>query len=192
MPTALIVIDMQQGSFTPATPRHDAEGLVGRLNALAGRVRAAGGIVIYVQHDGPPGDAHHPSQPGWRLLPGLKTGEEDLFVRKTSCDAFLDTDLDGALEGAGVDRVIVTGCATDFCVDTTVRSALARRYRTVVPSDGHTTADRPHLSARQIIEHHNAIWADFLSPVGPAVLARCADIEFLAPRENPIFDKEFD
>lgn len=177
MRTALIVIDMQEGSFASQTPRHDAEGLVGRLNRLAERVRAAGGVVIYVQHDGPPGDPHHPDQPGWRLLPGLEAGAGDPIVRKTSCDAFLETDLEVVLKRAGIDRVILTGCATDFCVDTTVRSALARRYRTVVPTDGHTTADRPHLSARQIIEHHNAVWASFLSPVGPALLAPCADIE---------------
>ena len=34
MSTALIVIDMQQGSFTTASPRHDAAGLVQRLNRL--------------------------------------------------------------------------------------------------------------------------------------------------------------
>ena len=177
MPTALIVVDMQQGSFAPRTPRHDAEGLADRLNRLAARVRQSRGLVVYVQHDGPPDDPHHPSQPGWRLLPGLEAGEGDRIVRKTSCDAFLDTDLDDVLRRAGIDRLIVTGCATDFCVDTTVRSALARRYRTIVPTDGHTTADRPHLPATKIIEHHNAVWAAFLSPVGPAVLAPCADIE---------------
>ena len=176
MRTALIVIDMQQGSFTGRTPRHDAEGLVDRLNRLAGRVRASGGLVLFVQHDGPPGDAHHPDEPGWRLLPALEAEEDDLFIRKTSCDAFLETDLDAVLRSAGVGRVIVTGCATDFCVDTTVRSALARRFQTVVPTDGHTTADRPYLSAERIIEHHNAVWADLLSPVGPASLAPCAEI----------------
>jgi nicotinamidase-related amidase len=176
MRTALIVIDMQQGSFTDRSPRHDAEGLVRRLNQLARRIRSADGIVLYVQHDGPPGDPHHPGEPGWRLLPALETGEEDLFIRKRSCDAFLETDLDEVLKASGVGRVIVTGCATDFCVDTTVRSALARRYRTVVPIDGHTTADRPYLSAEKIIEHHNAVWADFISPVGPALLARCSEI----------------
>jgi nicotinamidase-related amidase len=72
--------------------------------------------------------------------------------------------------------LVVTGCATDYCVDTTVRSALARGYATIVPMDGHTTSDRPHLSARKIIEHHNAIWADFIAPGGPAVVCRCADV----------------
>jgi len=177
MTTALIVIDMQQGSFTPATPRHDADGLVQRINALAGRVRAAGGPVIFVQHDGPADDPHHPDAPGWHLLPGLEVDDADVVVRKTSCDAFLDTSLAEVLRTAGADRLIVTGCASDFCVDTTVRSALARGYRTIAPADGHTTADRPHLSATQIIAHHNAVWADFLSPAGPAEVGPMAAIE---------------
>jgi nicotinamidase-related amidase len=93
-------------------------------------------------------------------------------VRNQSCDAFLGTGLEAKLRSRSVDRLIITGCATDYCVDTTVRSALTR-YPTIVPSDGHTTSDRPHLPATKIIEHHNAIWADFIAPKGPAVVRPC-------------------
>jgi len=173
---ALVIIDMQQGSFTPMTARHDAAGLVARLNALAARVRRAGGLVVFVQHDGPEGDPHHPAHPGWQLLPGLDARPDDPVVRKTACDAFLGTALDEVLRAHGAGGLIVTGCATDYCVDTTVRAALARGWRTVVPSDGHTTADRPHLPAVKIIEHHNAIWADFIAPAGPATVLPCAAV----------------
>jgi nicotinamidase-related amidase len=174
MRTALIVIDMQQGLF--ATPKHDPAGTVARINGLADRVRAAGGIVIWVQHEGPEGDAFDPNEPGWRLLPDLRPQAADQFVRKTSCDAFLDTDLANKLAAANISRLIITGCATDYCVDTTIRSALARRFQTIVPIDGHTTSDRPHLPAQKVMEHHHAIWSDFLSPVGPAILTRCDDV----------------
>jgi nicotinamidase-related amidase len=173
---ALIIIDMQQGSFTEASPRYEAAALVERLNALAARVRLAGGLVLFIQHDGPLGDPHHPDAPGWQLLPDLAIEREDIRVRKTACDAFLDTELEHELRKAGIRDLIVTGCATDYCVDTTVRSALARGYSTTVPRDGHTTADRPHLPAHKIIEHHNAIWSDFLSPAGAAKMCSCADI----------------
>jgi nicotinamidase-related amidase len=176
MTDALIVIDMQQGSFGPATPRHDATGLVDRLNRLARAVRAEGGAVIFVQHDGPPGDPHHREAPGWRLLPALEVRPDDMIVHKTSCDAFLGSGLEEVLRESGIDRLIITGCATDYCVDATVRSALGRGWPTVAPADGHTTADRPHLTAAQIIAHHNAIWADFLAPRGPAEVCLCAEI----------------
>lgn len=176
MRTALLIVDMQAGSFGPGSARHDADGLVARLNALAARVRAGGGLVIFIQHDGPPGDAHEPGAPGWHLLPSLERLAADMVVHKTSCDAFLDTGLEGVLAAQGIDTLIVTGCATEYCVDTTIRSALARRYRTLVPRDGHTTADRPHLDAVRIIAHHNATWSDFLAPAGPAQILSCAEI----------------
>lgn len=103
--------------------------------------------------------------------------DQDRIVVKESCDAFLNTKLSEVLESLDVKRLIITGCATEYCVDTTVRSALAKGFQTVVPSDGHTTADRAHLNARQIITHHNAIWADFLSPAGAAQVLPCARIE---------------
>lgn len=176
MPAALLVIDMQVGSFGKDSKRHDVPALIGRLNALARRVRTSRGTVIFVQHDGPEGDPHHPSQPGWAVLPELEKLPSDATVRKTACDSFLGTDLERVLASRGLRDLVITGCATDYCVDTTVRAALARGYRTIVPSDGHTTADRPHLSAAQIIAHHNAIWRDFIAPGGPATVCACAEV----------------
>jgi nicotinamidase-related amidase len=176
MKSALVIIDMQQAAFTGAAPKHDAEGLIARLNSLASAVRAAGGVVVFVQHEGPQGDPFHPDQPGWKLLRSLHVGGEDVVVRKTSCDAFLNTALEATLRALAVERLIITGWATDYCVDTTVRSALARSYPTIVPSDGHTVANRPHLTAEKIIEHHNAIWADLIAPAGPAVVCPCAEV----------------
>ncbi len=175
--SALIIIDMQVGSFTEASPRHDADALVSRLNGLAARVRQHGGEVIFIRHDGPVGDPHHPSQPGWHLLPALQIEDSDRIVAKTACDSFLDTELGEVLAAHDIGHLIITGCATDYCVDTTVRSALSRGYRTTAPSDGHTTADRPHLGAQRIIAHHNAIWADFIAPGGPASVCPCDEVE---------------
>jgi hypothetical protein len=59
-----------------------------------------------------------------------------------------------------------------------VRSALGRGFRSVVPGDGHTTSDRPHLPAAKIIEHHNAVWADFMAPAGPALVLPSAELRF--------------
>ncbi len=176
MSDALIIIDMQAGSFGEATPRFDAEGLVARLNALAGRVRARNGLVVFVQHDDPPGGAHAPGTPGWQVLPGLVRDDGDVSIRKTTCDCFHGTDLESLLRGRDAARLFLTGCATDFCVDTTVRRAAIKGFETWAPADGHTTADRPHLSAPQIIEHHNYVWADLIAPAGPVRVMSCADI----------------
>jgi nicotinamidase-related amidase len=160
----LLVIDMQVGLFGTDTPRHDAEGVVARINALARVVRQAGGVAIFVQHDGPKGDVFEPGSDGWRLLPSLERHEVDLLVRKRACDAFYETNLSDFLRQHQTNPLIVTGCATDFCVDTTVRAAASRDYEIVVVEDGHTTADRPHVDAVSVIRHHNWVWQNLIHP----------------------------
>ena len=177
MKTALAIIDMQEGSFTPRTTRHDTSGLVERLNTLAGAVRSAGGWSSSCSTMAPVGDPHHPDQPGWQLLPELEVRDGDLIVRKTSCNSFLGTTLgDTTLKSHAIERLIVTGCATDYCVDTTVRSALGRGYATIAPADGHrppTGRTSPRSNSSRTT---NSVWADFIAPGGPATVCACADV----------------
>lgn len=168
MTSVLLVIDMQEGSFSPRSARHDARGVIHRINALAAKIRANRGEVIFIQHCGREGDAHHPDASGHALLPELHVEQSDRVLLKTNCDSFLGTELDAVLAALRPAPLIIAGCATDYCVDTTVRSALARGLPTIVAADYHTTADRAHLPATKIIVHHNAIWADFVAPAGPA------------------------
>jgi len=162
---ALLIIDMQVGSFEGQPPRHDAEAVIARINALIRGVRRAGGLVVFIQH-GEPRGALEPGTPGWEILPALERDPADPVVRKTACDAFYETDLQEVLARHAVRRLIVTGCATDFCVDTTIRSAASKDYEVVVAADGHTTRDRPHLDAASIIRHHNWMWENLILPHG--------------------------
>jgi nicotinamidase-related amidase len=157
----LLIVDLQQG-LLDGDAKRDLAGLIERVDRLARRVRAGGGRVVFVQHDGGPGDAFEPSTPGWELLDGLSVAPGDLRVRKTRNDAFFGTTLQSDLRRAGVDRVLVAGWATDFCVDATVRSAVALGFRVIAVADGHTLSDRPHASAEGVIEHHHWIWRGLL------------------------------
>ena len=60
-------------------------------------------------------------------------------------------------------RVIVTGWATDFCVDATVRATVSRDHHVVAVSDAHTVSDRPHLPATAVIAHHNWLWGGLIT-----------------------------
>lgn len=164
---ALLIIDMQVASFA-AGDKHDVAGTVDRINQLAAAVRHRAGRVIFIQHDGTAQEDLAPHTPGWALLPGLDRRPEDVIVRKTLNDAFARTTLDRELTVASARTIGVTGWATDYCVDSTIRSAVSRGLAVIVPSDAHTVSDRPHLNAKQIIEHHNHIWAGLIAT--PAVL----------------------
>jgi nicotinamidase-related amidase len=169
--TALLVIDMQVGMFDE--PRFDADAVTERLNTLGGELRAAGGSVIFVQHDGPAGDPFHPSARGWPLCEELGRERDDAVVHKTTCDAFYATNLQNLLDERGVKRLWIGGCATDFCVDTTLRAAVSRDFGVTAIEDGHTTADRPELGAESVIRHHNWVWQNLIAP-GAGVEVRTA------------------
>ncbi len=159
---ALLIIDMQVGCVAGATPRAEVENVVSRINALAEAVRQRG-LVIIIQHTDP-NEGYARGSDAWQIVPSLLRAPGDLLIEKTACDSFLETELDAELKKRGVTDLIITGCATDFCVDTTVRAAASRGLNVSVASDGHTTSDRPHLTAQQVIAHHNYIWADLLLP----------------------------
>jgi nicotinamidase-related amidase len=77
-------------------------------------------------------------------------------VHKRSCDSFFETDLADRLDERSVTHLVVGGCMTQFCVDTTVRRAVSLGYDVTLISDGHSTGDMGDLGFGQIIAHHNA------------------------------------
>ncbi|MGD9366015.1 MAG: isochorismatase family protein [Desulfobacteraceae bacterium] len=155
---------MQEGLFVAETPRYDSSGVIDRINAIGKAVRENGGIVVFIQHDGPKGNLLEPGTDGWKLLSSLNRNSSDIVVNKTACDSFYKTDLAIVLETKKVKRLIVTGCATDFCVDTTVRAAFSLDYHIIVVADGHTTSDRPYVDAASLIQHHNWLWGGLINP----------------------------
>ncbi|MFM4703311.1 cysteine hydrolase family protein [Aeromonas crassostreae] len=168
----LLVIDVQQGLFEQ--PRHQDAQVLANINRLTEGVRQGGGRVIYVQHDEPGGELE-PGSPAWQIHAALSPRPADSRVRKRACDSFLDTELGFLLAEQSVDRLILCGCATDFCVDTTVRSAASHGFEVTVARDAHTTADRPHLGADEIITHHNWMWENLALPGDRRVLVQPTD-----------------
>lgn len=179
---ALLVIDMQVGTFDAPNPQHDASGVVDRINRLAEAVRNVSGNVVFIQHDGPVGDTFEPGTRGWQLIPELDRMQTDPVVNKRACDAFYETGLKAVLDASGTQKLLITGSATDYCVDTTVRAAASLDYRVTVVRDAHTTSDRPYLDAATIIQHHNSVWQDLILPRARiAVVATDALLETLPP-----------
>ncbi len=161
----LLIIDIQTASFT-TKEIFDSKGLIQRINILAAKVRNNGGKVIFIQHDGNADEGLLPFSKGWALLPSLKMDHSDITIRKTICDSFYQTELKATLDRLKVERLLITGWATDFCVDTTIRASVSHGYSVIVPSNCHSVGDRPHLKAEQVIEHHNWVWDDLIVPAG--------------------------
>ena len=159
---AMLVVDMQVGLLN-GKPKHDLRGVIERINRLAAKVREQSGTVILIQHCGCKGDDFEPQTAGWAFLLELLRDPADVVVRKELNDPFAGTDLQSRLKEIAPDRVLIAGWATDFCVDATVRSAVANHHNVVVVADGHTLSDRPHLDAISIIRHHNWVWSNLIT-----------------------------
>lgn len=159
---AILIVDMQVG-LLEGEPKHDLRGVIERINRLTDKVRNQSGTVIFVQHCGRKGDHFEPQTPGWAFLPELLRDSADVVVRKDLNDPFAGTDLQARLVEIAPDRLLITGWATDLCVDATVRSAVANHHNVVVVADGHTLSDRPHLDAISVIRHHNWIWSNLIT-----------------------------
>lgn len=159
MKRALVIIDVQANLFDePRAYRIDEVAAL--LDRKAAEARAAGTPVIFIQHE-EPDCAWERGTPGWEFHPSLAPKPGDTVVAKTFCDGFRDTELADTLQRLGVEGIVVGGYATDFCVDTTVRAAASRAIPTTVIADGHTTSERPHLPAAEIVRHHGWVWSRF-------------------------------
>ena len=64
-----------------------------------------------------------------------RPGDDDTVLYKTRFSGFYRTELDELLKGSGMKHLIVTGCTTSICVESTVRDAMFRDYSCLVLED---------------------------------------------------------
>ena len=173
MPAALLIIDVQQILCSGERPAFEVERLIDRINLVSRKARAAGGLVVVIQHETHGGDMDHGTD-GWQLAPALEIRDGDVLVRKTATDSFHRTELHELLQSRGITSLVICGLQSEFCVDTTTRRAMALGYPVVLVSDGHSTVDNGVLSAAQISAHHNVTLSSIES-FGPRVRAVVAE-----------------
>lgn len=159
MRTALIVIDFQNAVFIEP-PAHQGRVVLERIRQLIAGARAGGAQVIYVQHAEADCEWEAGSET-WQFPPEIAPQPGDFVSAKGQCDAFFGTGLRAFLQQQDIGRVVICGYATEFCIDTNVRHAASSGLSVVVAADAHTTRNRAHLGAAQIIGHHNATWRNF-------------------------------
>lgn len=152
--SALLVIDMQRVLFEPLPQPYQVEPVVERINRATAHARQSDIPVIFIQHEEPDSEIAYGCT-GWQLLDSLRRDDADWYVRKTTPDSFLGTDLQNMLQELAIEHLYVCGYASEFCVDTTVRRAAALNYDVTLLADAHTTHDKGHANAEQIREHHN-------------------------------------
>ena len=72
---------------------------------------------------------------GTEIIPELRPEAGDDAIYKSRFSGFYRTELDDVLKRRGIETLIVTGCTTSVCVDSTVRDAMFRDYCCIVLED---------------------------------------------------------
>jgi len=173
MSAALLIVDVQQGLCEGEHDAFESQQVIARINVVSEKARAAGALVIFIQHESTSGYLEWGTD-AWQLARGLHVETSDLRLRKTSPDSFHRTELEEVLRSRGVSSLVICGMHTEFCVDTTTRRALALGFPVVLVEDAHTTEGNKHLSAAQVIQHHNDTLTNITS-FGPRVRAVSSD-----------------
>lgn len=146
---ALLIVDLQKAFDDPRyRPRNnpEAEANVARLLAAW---RETGRPVIHVQHlSREAGSPYRPGQPGCDFKDEVRPQAGELVIQKSTNSAFVDTGLGPYLEDKGIRTLVITGVATNNCVEATARMAGNLGYETYVVADATATADRTDLAGR--------------------------------------------
>ena len=69
------------------------------------------------------------------ILPELAPLAGDFIIFKHRFSGFFETELDAVLKSRGIKQLIVTGCTTSICVESTIRDAMFRDYSCVLLAD---------------------------------------------------------
>ena len=162
MKSAVLVIDVQSILFDPEPQPFESKVVLDKINEVTKWARNTAVPVIFIQHEQLNSVIEFGCD-GWKLQSMLVTQVDDYFVRKTTPDSFLNTNLQNLLTELGIDNVIICGYASEFCVDTTVRRAAGLGFSVTLISDAHTTHDKVHATGAQIRAHHNATLPNILS-----------------------------
>ena len=165
MVDALIVIDVVRDIFELPVPLHEPDRFVARIIELLSRARSAGAAIVHVQPTGADGTRYAVGAPGRQFHPPTGPRQGEIVVEKYHPDAFQASALGELLRERGTRAVAMCGFASDYCVDSTVRSGYAHGFAVTLAADAHTTTANPVLSAADTVAHHNFVLKRFAQVV---------------------------
>jgi ureidoacrylate peracid hydrolase len=172
--TALIVIDMQNAFMLPGVGfAHikTAPEIVPNINRLADAVRSAGATVVWIKmtySDDEPvewsafyrlctpelgakrREALTKGSEGHRIWAKLNVFDGEPVIEKTKFSALVQgsSGLDAYLRERGIDTLIITGCLTDVCCESTSRDGMMLNYRIILVTDANAAdTDADHNAA---------------------------------------------
>ena len=163
--TALIVIDMQNAFMLPGVAFVEiktAPEIVPNINRLASALRAAGGTdavsvdwstyyrLSTTENGTRRSNALVKGTKGHQIWDSLEVLPDDPVIEKSRFSALVQgsSDLDAYLRAHDIDTLIITGCLTDVCCESTARDAMMLNYKAIMVTDANAAdTDADHDAA---------------------------------------------
>lgn len=176
--TALLVVDMQNYFMAPGQQLETpvAREVVPNVNRLAGALRNADGLVVWIRNRTPENSsaewpsysarytadqwavrdgAMKPDAFGFEFWPELDRRSEDAEIVKTRFSAFIPgaSTIENVLKPRGIETLLVAGVATNICCESTARDAMMLNYHVAMISDA-CAAPTDELHAASLTNFH--------------------------------------
>lgn len=150
------------------------------IAALRAAATSAGALVVHVQNaalpdrmsdspaqirfnmrihaaargDRPPLRYTVPGTPGHAIVDELTPRDGELVVTKYRSSAFWGTNLELLLRSNGIRSVVLAGCTTEGCVESTARDAMFNDYYVVLATDCVASDDQAQHEAAMLLMRH--------------------------------------
>jgi nicotinamidase/pyrazinamidase len=184
--TALVVVDVQNDFADPAGSLavQGAEGVVTEINAAVEQAQAAGSLIVATQDWHPESTPHFARDGGawpvhcvggtWgaELFPALRLpataprvrkgqhgedGYSGFTMRDPTTGEETSTELESLLREADIERVVVCGLATDYCVRATALDAIKLGFEVTVLAEACAAVNlEPHHGDEALSEMADA------------------------------------
>jgi nicotinamidase-related amidase len=142
--------------------------LAGRMSDSASQIRFNLRMHGVARQDAPPLRYTVPGSPGHEFVEEFKPLPGELVVSKYRSSAFWGTNLELLLRSNGIKTVVVGGCTTEGCVESTARDAMFNDHYVVIAADAVGSDDREQHDASMFLMRHrfdianadeiNAVW----------------------------------
>ena len=145
--TALLLIDVQRGVNDTAyyggpNGRRNNPDAEENIISILTEWRKSGRTVAFTRHDSV--EQNSPlklSLETGKQLPGMEINAGEIVVTKDVNSGFIGTSLEIDLRRAGIQRLVVVGYFTNYCVETTVRMAGNMGFDTYLVHDACATVN---------------------------------------------------
>ena len=129
---ALLIVDMQKACREATSCKHAFDNCVRIIN-MAGRYFREKNYPVVIIKDI---EVASPGTAEFETVDDIAVSDRDIVIHKLYCNAFWKTELDQILKDKGVDCVIVSGFAAEYCALFTYNGAVERGYEAFLLQDG--------------------------------------------------------